>query len=151
MASSGDGSGAAIASTWDCWTAARHSATARAGYSFALTAVNGAQPYVWDATGLPSGLRLDATSGELFDVPNAAGTFTFDVRVTGADGVSAQKTFTLTVNTATDVLLGQQWHLQDRALEVASANVVPAWALTRGAGVVLTTKDTVRLKHIEFV
>ena len=61
--------------------------------------------------------------------------------VTGADGVAAHKIFTLTVNTATDVLLNQQWHLQDCALEVASANVVPAWTVSRGAGVVIGIVD----------
>ncbi|MGH9144342.1 MAG: C25 family cysteine peptidase [Vicinamibacterales bacterium] len=116
-------------------------ATARIGYAFTLTASNGATPYRWDATGLPSGLKMDPASGEVFDAPNAAGTFTFDVRVTGADGVSARQSFTLTVNAATDVLLDQQWHLHDRRLEVASANVVPAWAFSRGAGVVIAVVD----------
>ena len=123
--------------TPDPWPAA----TARVAYALALTASNAAGPYQWDAPGLPSGLTLDTASGEIFDAPNGAGTFTFTVQVTGADGVSAQKTFTLTVNAAPDVLLDQQWHLQDRQLEAASANVVPVWPTTRGAGVVIGIVD----------
>ena len=125
-------------------------AAVRVGYSLALTVGNGAPPYRWDASGLPSGLALEAASGEIFDAPNAAGTFTFDVRVTGADGVSAHKSFTLTVAAATDVLLDQQWHLQDRAIEVASADVVPAWRLSRGAGVVIgIVDDGVQAAHAD--
>ena len=89
--------------TPDPWPAA----TASHVYSLALAAVNGASPYQWDASGLPSGLTLDGSNGEVFGVPNGAGTFTFDVRVTGSDGVSAHKPFTLTVNGVTDPLLNR--------------------------------------------
>jgi subtilisin-like proprotein convertase family protein len=116
-------------------------ATARSAYSLVLTATNGAPPYQWTAVGLPPGLNLEAASGELFNAPTGAGTFNVDVTVTGADGVSSQKRFTLTVNAATDDLVNQQWHLRNRAIEAGSANVEPAWAITRGAGVVIGIVD----------
>src|SRR5262249_37420569 len=50
-------------------------------------------------------------------------------------------TFTLTVNASTDDLVNQQWHLRNRAIEAGSANVEPAWAITRGAGIVIGIVD----------
>jgi subtilisin-like proprotein convertase family protein len=42
---------------------------------------------------------------------------------------------------ATDALLAEQWHLKDRRVELAGANVEPAWPITRGAGVVIGIVD----------
>ena len=80
------------------------SATQGVGYALMLTATNSTPPYHWNATALPSGLTLNPATGEVFNTPNAVGTFTFDVRVTGGDGVFSQQTFTLTVNATTAVL-----------------------------------------------
>ena len=121
-------------STPDRWPAA----TASIGYALALTATSGALPYRWDASGLPSGLTLDADSGQIANAPNGTGSFTFVVRVAGADGGSTQKTFTLIVTAAADVLLDQQWHLRDRRVEVAGAHVAPAGRATRGTACAVT-------------
>ena len=58
--------------------------TAGAAYSQSLSALGGAPPYSWSATGLPSGLNIDPNSGTISGTPLAAGTF--QVPVTVADG-----------------------------------------------------------------
>jgi exo-beta-1,3-glucanase (GH17 family) len=72
-------------------------ATVGAAYSHALQATAGATPYAWAlASGvLPQGLGLSA-GGVLSGTPTGAGTYTFGVRVTGADGLSSVGFFTLT-------------------------------------------------------
>jgi hypothetical protein len=67
-------------------------------YSQDLTASGGAAPYTWtrDAGNLPSGLIL-GTDGTITGTPSAAGTTTFTLRVTGANGAFAAKEFALTV------------------------------------------------------
>ena len=52
-------------------------------YSAFLRAIGGTLPYNWGlVTGLPSGLTLNSTTGEISGKPEAAGNFTFTVQVT---------------------------------------------------------------------
>src|ERR1700722_17737546 len=59
--------------------------TAGRSYTAALSATGGVTPYTWTISGgnLPSGLTL-STSGAITGSPNAAGTSSFTVKVTGA-------------------------------------------------------------------
>ena len=67
-------------------------------YSEALAASGGSPPYQWSAgQGMPAGITLDPTSGNLSGTPTAAGTFSFQVQVTDSARNSAQASFTLTV------------------------------------------------------
>jgi len=70
-----------------------------APYSQTLQAVNGTQPFNWTIVSgaLPSGLTLGAASGTISGTPTAAGTATFSVQVTDANGLSAQQAFTLVI------------------------------------------------------
>src|SRR5262249_58359228 len=43
--------------------------------------------------------------------------------------------------TALDPLLDEQWHLADKNIEFAGANVRPVWPITRGAGIVIGIVD----------
>ena len=74
--------------------------TAGQSYAYQLQAQGGTQPYTWSLTGrLPSGLRLSTAgliSGRAGN--NAAGTYTFTVRVTDRAQQSASKSLTLTIN-----------------------------------------------------
>jgi putative Ig domain-containing protein len=74
--------------------------TAGQSYTYQLQAQGGTQPYTWSLSGrLPSGLRLSTAgliSGRAGN--NAAGTYTFTVRVTDRASQSASKSLTLTIN-----------------------------------------------------
>ncbi len=64
--------------------------------SLRLTVFGGTAPYTWSATGLPSGMSLDAT-GLVSGTPSAEGTHEVTVTVTDSAGLSASTTFGWTV------------------------------------------------------
>ncbi len=59
-------------------------------YTAAATATGGTPPLQWSATGLPSGLRIDAYSGQIRGIPTAAGESTVTLTATDAEGVTAE-------------------------------------------------------------
>ena len=63
-----------------------------------LTAPGGVTPYVWSATGLPSGVSIDTATGLISGTVDMIQTTTVGVIVTDADGdsVSGSATFTVT-------------------------------------------------------
>jgi hypothetical protein len=67
------------------------------GYRAQLGVRGGVGPFKWSATGLPSGLKLSATSGSLAGTPRGAGTFRVTVRVRDALGAVSKKTLSLTI------------------------------------------------------
>ncbi|MBI4889841.1 MAG: putative Ig domain-containing protein [Acidobacteria bacterium] len=69
-------------------------------YSQTLTAVGGTAPYTWSFVGgsIPGGLTL-STTGILSGTPTAAGSFSFQVRVTDATAANTTQTFNLNVGT----------------------------------------------------
>ena len=62
-----------------------------------FTAVGGTSPYAWSAAGGVPGLTLDA-SGTLSGTPTLSGSFSFTVTVRDAAGITASRTFALTIN-----------------------------------------------------
>ena len=66
-----------------------------------MNASGGTTPYTWSiASGaLPTGVSLASNTGVISGTPTATGTFNFSVRVTGANGQSATKTFNIIVTT----------------------------------------------------
>ena len=44
-------------------------------YSYTMTAGGGSPPYTWSATGLPAGLSIDPSTGEISGIASAAGSF----------------------------------------------------------------------------
>ena len=76
-------------------------------YSSSLTASGGTSPFNWSVvTGntLPAGLSLNNSSGLLSGTPTAAGTFTFDVKVTDGLAVIDTKSITLVINKITSIV-----------------------------------------------
>jgi hypothetical protein len=65
-----------------------------------LFADGGVPGYTWSlrAGALPPGLQLTASPGRITGTPTAAGTFAFTVRVTDSRGVSAERTFSITIS-----------------------------------------------------
>ena len=69
-----------------------------APYSFHLAASGGVPPYTWSANGLPAGLSLDAGSGLISGVINAAGALSFAILVVDSARVSKSGLFHLNVS-----------------------------------------------------
>jgi hypothetical protein len=74
-------------------------ATRGAYYSQTFQATGGTTPYSWALAGgtLPPGLSLNSTSGLLSGTPYAAGSYSFTLRCTGADGAHRDTSFSLAI------------------------------------------------------
>jgi hypothetical protein len=67
-------------------------------YSAPLAGTGGTTPYIWSATGLPSGLSMSSTTGTISGTPNGAvATATVAVKLTDARGVVATKSLALDI------------------------------------------------------
>ncbi len=66
-------------------------------YSKSMSATGGATPYTWSATGLPSGLSINSSSGLISGTPAAIGTYGFTVRVADANGGGNSVGFSMVV------------------------------------------------------
>ncbi len=82
------------------------SATVGVQYSQTLSATAAKEVTVrWSAIGLPNGLKIDSSTGEISGAPTASGTFNFTVTASIEDGgdskLSGSKTFSLVVNKGT--------------------------------------------------
>ncbi|WP_020524087.1 proprotein convertase P-domain-containing protein [Catelliglobosispora koreensis] len=64
-----------------------------------MSASGGTPPYTWSATGLPAGLSINASSGQISGTPTTAGTS--NVTVTASGGGTGSTSFTWTVNPVT--------------------------------------------------
>lgn len=69
-----------------------------AGYSVTLGATGGDLPYNWTVLGLPTGIT--AANGALTGAATSAGNYTVTATVTDSKGVTASRTYTLTVTPA---------------------------------------------------
>ncbi|MGN7385532.1 putative Ig domain-containing protein [Sporosarcina sp. SAFN-015] len=73
-------------------------AVLKSEYVDKVTAVHGRAPYKYTRSGtLPSGITLDATTGELSGTPKIAGSYSFTVKVTDAVGNEAERIFKMEV------------------------------------------------------
>ena len=78
------------------------SGTVNTNYTAALAAAGGTTPYTWAATGLPLGLALNTSTGQISGTPTATGTSTVGVTVTDSATPAAMATanLPLTINSA---------------------------------------------------
>ncbi|HUQ94529.1 MAG TPA: putative Ig domain-containing protein [Bryobacteraceae bacterium] len=67
-------------------------------YSAQLVAAGGVPPIRWTVSTAPPGLVLDSSTGVLRGTPTASGNFTIVVQAADNSGLTASKTFTLTVS-----------------------------------------------------
>jgi hypothetical protein len=93
--------GSSVATNLSITTGSLPSGVVNVAYtSTTLQASGGKAPYTWSATGLPTGLSINATTGVLSGTPTQSGTFS--VKVTVKDSTSevpltASQTYTLTI------------------------------------------------------
>ena len=76
------------------------SASAGKSYTGKATVTGGTSPYTWTYSGnLPAGLRFTSSgrTATVSGTPTTAGTFTFTIKVTDANGISVSKSFTVKV------------------------------------------------------
>lgn len=78
-------------------TSALQVASAGRPYHAKLTARGGVEGQTWSVTGLPRGLRVNASTGTITGVAPSSGNFRVVVRVRDALGATARQTLTLTV------------------------------------------------------
>jgi large repetitive protein len=83
-------------STVQITTASLPQATGLQPYSAKLAATGGTSPYLWSASGLPSGLSVNAQTGDITGTPTTFGAF--QVLVTATDSFGAAATARLTLN-----------------------------------------------------
>ena len=73
-------------------------------YSQALGATGGTAPYHFSSTSLPSGLNIDASTGQISGTPTATGTFSFSATATDSLNNSGSASYTLTITEAVPVV-----------------------------------------------
>ncbi|MCI8210507.1 hypothetical protein AUC61_13280 [Pseudomonas sp. S25] len=72
-------------------------ATVGVRYAQALSVSGGSSPYRFNATGLPSGLNIDASSGTISGIPSNAGSATFTVQIRDASSATLDVTYNLSI------------------------------------------------------
>jgi hypothetical protein len=71
-------------------TASLPDGTVGAAYNATVNASGGATPYTWSATGLPAGLSMNASTGQINGTPTATGVSTVNITVTDSTSPSHQ-------------------------------------------------------------
>jgi hypothetical protein len=71
-------------------TASLPDATVGAAYNATVNASGGATPYTWSATGLPTGLSINGSTGQISGTPTTTGVSTVNVTVTDSSSPSHQ-------------------------------------------------------------
>ncbi|MGI8667267.1 MAG: putative Ig domain-containing protein [Jatrophihabitans sp.] len=74
------------------------SGTVGTATSLQASASGGSAPYTWSATGLPTGLSINSSSGLVSGTPSAAGSFTVTLTVRDSTGATASASFTWTIS-----------------------------------------------------
>ncbi len=119
------------------------SGTSGSAYSTTLAASSGTTPYTWSlASGsLPVGLSLSG-GGAISGTPTASGTSSFTVRVTGGNGLSSTKAFSLTINaappaptitTSSPLPSGTSGSAYSTTLAASGGTTPYSWALASGS------------------
>jgi hypothetical protein len=103
--------------------------TGTVGTATSLTlSASGGSSYTWSASGLPSGLSLNSSTGVISGTPTTAGTYSVTVTATSG-GQSGSASFTWTINPAGGGCTGAGQKLGNPGFETGSAS---PWTATSG-------------------
>ena len=75
--------------------------TLNQSYTASVAASGGQPPYRWSASGLPGGITINATTGQLSGTPTAAGNFGVAITVSDSALTNVSDRFTLNINLPT--------------------------------------------------
>jgi hypothetical protein len=107
-------------------------------YTESLAAVGGDGSYLWSVPSgsLPTGVNLNAATGQLFGTPIAAGTSDFDVGVTSGDGQTDTQALSISVQdplviTTSSLPAGSDGFAYSVRLEATGGDETFSWALNR--------------------
>jgi hypothetical protein len=78
-------------------TASLPGGTVGSPYSATAQATGGSTPYQWAASGLPPGLQINPSSGQITGTPTSAGAYTATLTVTDHDGITATRSLAVTI------------------------------------------------------
>lgn len=85
-------------------TATLPAGTTGSVYLFRVVAAGGAPPYQWLASGLPAGLTMNPSTGDILGSPQTAGTYGVTVRLTDSTQTSVSRSFSLSIGSPAPVI-----------------------------------------------
>ena len=105
-------------------------ATGTIGTTFSYTITTSIAASGFSATGLPSGLSINTTTGVITGTPSNTGTYTITITAANANGTSTA-TLTLTVGTVPVVLL-HYWNFNDYNTVLSLNTILPSYTIGSG-------------------
>ena len=114
-------------------------ATVGDNLSVALSVAGGTAPYNWTATGLPSGLTINSSSGEISGIASVAGNYSLQVTASDNYGASATVHYTLniaaggTAPVVSPVAINVRANSSDNAITLSVAGSVASVTVVRQA------------------
>ncbi len=79
-------------------TPAAQAGTVNTATSLQMSATGGTSPYTWTATGLPTGLSIDPSTGKIAGTPTTAGPYSVTVTAKDALGATGTTSFSWSIN-----------------------------------------------------